>query len=144
MHAHGITVSVSALSIPPRGEIKKDRVEIMSEDLVNAMEDAKYFSRVTGSNLNVIGWYHSHPHITVWPSNVGKYNNIASKEIYLFIFFLSLKIDTFIFQRCILVIVNSLCHKLVMHGNNILCHSILHQRHIKYYYRLSNEILFKR
>jgi len=66
-------VSVSALSIPPRGEIKKDRVEIMSEDLVNAMEDAKHFSRLKGANLNVIGWYHSHPHITVWPSNVGEY-----------------------------------------------------------------------
>jgi len=66
-------VSVTALSIPPRGEIKKDRVEIMSEDLVNAMEDAKHFSRIKGANLNVIGWYHSHPHITVWPSNVGEY-----------------------------------------------------------------------
>ncbi|XP_001948425.1 lys-63-specific deubiquitinase BRCC36 [Acyrthosiphon pisum] len=70
VHENGITVSVTALSIPPRGEIKKDRVEIMSEDLVNAMEDAKHFSRVKGANLNVIGWYHSHPHITVWPSNV--------------------------------------------------------------------------
>ncbi|XP_050531197.1 lys-63-specific deubiquitinase BRCC36-like [Daktulosphaira vitifoliae] len=67
---NGTKVSVSALSIPPRGEIKKDRVEIMSEDLVAAMEDAKQLSRVKGSNLNVIGWYHSHPHITVWPSSV--------------------------------------------------------------------------
>ncbi|XP_050427013.1 lys-63-specific deubiquitinase BRCC36-like [Adelges cooleyi] len=67
---NGTTVSVSALSIPPRGEIKKDRVEIMSEDLVAAMEDAKQLSRAKGANLNVIGWYHSHPHITVWPSNV--------------------------------------------------------------------------
>lgn len=74
INENGTTVSVSALSIPPRGEIKKDRVEIMSEDLVNAMEDAKYFSRIKGANLNVIGWYHSHPHITVWPSNVGKCN----------------------------------------------------------------------
>lgn len=70
IHEHGTTVSVTALSIPPRGEIKKDRVEIMSEDLVNAMEDAKHFSCIKGANLNVIGWYHSHPHITVWPSNV--------------------------------------------------------------------------
>lgn len=43
----------------------------MSEDLVAAMEDAKHLSRIKGANLNVIGWYHSHPHITVWPSNVG-------------------------------------------------------------------------
>ncbi|KAE9524355.1 hypothetical protein AGLY_015394 [Aphis glycines] len=46
IHEYGTTVSVTALSIPPRGEIKKDRVEIMSEDLVNAMEDAKHFSRI--------------------------------------------------------------------------------------------------
>jgi BRCA1/BRCA2-containing complex subunit 3 len=53
----------------------------MSEDLVNAMEDAKHFSRIKGANLNVIGWYHSHPHITVWPSNVGEYL-IISNNIY--------------------------------------------------------------
>lgn len=23
--------------------------------------------------MRVIGWYHSHPHITVWPSHVGKF-----------------------------------------------------------------------
>jgi len=73
MSPTGMVVSVTALSIPPRCEIKKDRVEIMSEDLVNAMEDAKYFSQLKGENLNVIGWYHSHPHITVWPSSVGTY-----------------------------------------------------------------------
>lgn len=66
-------MSLVALSIPPRGQIKKDRVEILSEDLVNAMEDAKQLSRSRGANLNVIGWYHSHPHITVWPSSVGEY-----------------------------------------------------------------------
>lgn len=22
--------------------------------------------------MRVVGWYHSHPHITVWPSHVGK------------------------------------------------------------------------
>ena len=24
----------------------------------------------TGRPLRVVGWYHSHPHITVWPSHV--------------------------------------------------------------------------
>jgi len=23
--------------------------------------------------IQVLGWYHSHPHITVWPSHVGRY-----------------------------------------------------------------------
>lgn len=25
-----------------------------------------------GRPIQVLGWYHSHPHITVWPSHVGK------------------------------------------------------------------------
>lgn len=63
---------MSALSIPPRGVIKRDRVEILAEDLVNAMEDAKYFSRTKDTTLNVIGWFHSHPQFNVMPSHVGK------------------------------------------------------------------------
>ena len=27
--------------------------------------------------MRVVGWYHSHPHITVWPSHVGKYFGVA-------------------------------------------------------------------
>lgn len=27
---------------------------------------------MTGRPMRVVGWYHSHPHITVWPSHVGK------------------------------------------------------------------------
>lgn len=27
---------------------------------------------MTGRPVRVVGWYHSHPHITVWPSHVGQ------------------------------------------------------------------------
>lgn len=29
-------------------------------------------AEMTGRPMRVVGWYHSHPHITVWPSHVGK------------------------------------------------------------------------
>lgn len=29
----------------------------------------------TGTTTRVIGWYHSHPHITVLPSHVGEFFN---------------------------------------------------------------------
>lgn len=29
-------------------------------------------AELTGRSMRVVGWYHSHPHITVWPSHVGK------------------------------------------------------------------------
>ncbi|MEE6528218.1 hypothetical protein FKM82_030299 [Ascaphus truei] len=27
-------------------------------------------AEITGRPMRVVGWYHSHPHITVWPSHV--------------------------------------------------------------------------
>uniref|UniRef100_A0A8C9NWV4 BRCA1/BRCA2-containing complex subunit 3 n=1 Tax=Serinus canaria TaxID=9135 RepID=A0A8C9NWV4_SERCA len=43
---------------------KKDRVEISPEQLSAASTE------MTGRPMRVVGWYHSHPHITVWPSHV--------------------------------------------------------------------------
>lgn len=31
----------------------------------------------TGTTTRVIGWYHSHPHITVLPSHVGEFFNVS-------------------------------------------------------------------
>lgn len=47
-----------------RKDKKKDRVEISSEQLSSAIEQAEKMG------MTVIGWCHSHPKITVWPSNV--------------------------------------------------------------------------
>ena len=32
-------------------------------------------SKNCSEQMNVVGWYHSHPHITVWPSDVGNIEN---------------------------------------------------------------------
>ncbi|CAM9470680.1 unnamed protein product, partial [Ectocarpus fasciculatus] len=48
----------------------KDRVEVGYEDLASASELAEQFSAADGSYSRVVGWYHSHPHITVFPSHV--------------------------------------------------------------------------
>lgn len=48
----------------------KDRVEVGYEDLATASELAEQFSESDGAYCRVLGWYHSHPHITVFPSHV--------------------------------------------------------------------------
>lgn len=50
---------------------KPDRVEISEEQLVQATVRAEELAAEFGRPLRVVGWYHSHPHITVWPSHVG-------------------------------------------------------------------------
>ena len=50
---------------------RKDRVEIASASLTAAIEHAEVLSVRSGRPTRVLGWYHSHPHITVWPSHVG-------------------------------------------------------------------------
>ncbi|XP_022778176.1 lys-63-specific deubiquitinase BRCC36-like [Stylophora pistillata] len=54
---------------------RKDRVEISPEQLSDASTQAERLGILTSKQrpMRVIGWYHSHPHITVWPSQVGKF-----------------------------------------------------------------------
>ena len=50
---------------------------IRYEYMTAYIESAKQVGRLE----NAIGWYHSHPHITVWPSHVGKYiNSLLHRE----------------------------------------------------------------
>ena len=42
-----------------------------------ASTEAEKLAELTGHPMRVAGWYHSHPHITVWPSHVGKYFGVA-------------------------------------------------------------------
>jgi BRCA1/BRCA2-containing complex subunit 3 len=53
-----------------RVDKRKDRVEISSEQLVSATTKAENITKETGIQSRVIGWYHSHPHISPWPSHV--------------------------------------------------------------------------
>nr|GEU37390.1 Lys-63-specific deubiquitinase BRCC36-like [Tanacetum cinerariifolium] len=66
--------SVTALiwgALPqPRSDRQKDRVETNPEQLTAASVQAEKMTVETGITTRVIGWYHSHPHITVLPSHV--------------------------------------------------------------------------
>ncbi|KAF3786269.1 Lys-63-specific deubiquitinase [Nymphaea thermarum] len=58
------TALIWGASPQPRSDRRKDRVETNPEQM----------SLATGKTTRVIGWYHSHPHITVLPSHVGKHD----------------------------------------------------------------------
>ncbi|CAN1278672.1 Lys-63-specific deubiquitinase BRCC36 [Linum perenne] len=53
-----------------RSDRRKDRVETNPEQLAAASAQAERMTAKTGRTTRVIGWYHSHPHITVFPSHV--------------------------------------------------------------------------
>ncbi|KAF9917933.1 BRCA1 BRCA2-containing complex, subunit 3 [Lobosporangium transversale] len=61
---------VEGVSLLTRSEKRKDRVEIGPEQLTMAAIEAEEITKTTGKTTRVIGWYHSHPHITVFPSHV--------------------------------------------------------------------------
>lgn len=71
---HSKNGSVTALiwgALPqPRCDRRKDRVETNPEQLTAASVQAERMTVETGRTTRVIGWYHSHPHITVLPSHV--------------------------------------------------------------------------
>jgi BRCA1/BRCA2-containing complex subunit 3 len=49
---------------------EKDRVEVSAEDLAKAALTAEKMSELEEREFRVISWYHSHPHISVYPSHV--------------------------------------------------------------------------
>nr|XP_022286615.1 lys-63-specific deubiquitinase BRCC36-like [Crassostrea virginica] len=53
-----------------RSDKQPDRVEISPEQLSDASSKAERLAQQYSKPLRVLGWYHSHPHITVWPSHV--------------------------------------------------------------------------
>lgn len=46
---------------------------ISSRSWFQAQNKAEQMSASSGQELHIVGWYHSHPHITVWPSDIGKW-----------------------------------------------------------------------
>ncbi|KAI2601489.1 BRCC3 isoform 10, partial [Pan troglodytes] len=70
-------VHIHSVIILRRSDKRKDRVEISPEQLSAASTEAERLAELTGRPMRVVGWYHSHPHITVWPSHVGKYHGVA-------------------------------------------------------------------
>jgi len=65
-------VHIHASVLLRRIDKRKDRVEISPEQLSNASSDAERMGLLTREQkpMRIVGWYHSHPHITVWPSHV--------------------------------------------------------------------------
>ncbi|KAM6143908.1 lys-63-specific deubiquitinase BRCC36 [Erethizon dorsatum] len=63
-------VHIHSVIILRRSDKRKDRVEISPEQLSAASTEAHRLAELTGRPMRVVGWYHSHPHITVWPSHV--------------------------------------------------------------------------
>ncbi|XP_014662474.1 PREDICTED: lys-63-specific deubiquitinase BRCC36-like [Priapulus caudatus] len=61
---------ISAVMLLRRSDKRKDRVEISPEQLSNAAIHAEILTAELKRPMRVLGWYHSHPHITVWPSHV--------------------------------------------------------------------------
>ncbi|XP_061733134.1 lys-63-specific deubiquitinase [Nerophis ophidion] len=66
----GRVVHIHSVIILRRSDKRKDRVEISPEQLSAASTEAERLAAISGRGMRVVGWYHSHPHITVWPSHV--------------------------------------------------------------------------
>lgn len=61
---------IESVVILQRSDRKSDRVEISPLQLSAAAQEAEELSLKLGKPIRVMGWYHSHPHITVVPSHV--------------------------------------------------------------------------
>lgn len=67
----GLRVANIFAALPQiRTDRRKDRVETSPEQMANCSAIAEELTLTTGVRTRVIGWYHSHPHITVHPSHV--------------------------------------------------------------------------
>jgi len=65
----GDVAHITAISVLTRSDKRKDRVEISPEQLTAGMAEADKIKEFLKKETRVIGWYHSHPHITVNPSH---------------------------------------------------------------------------
>eukprot|EP00904_Undaria_pinnatifida_P001718 jgi/Undpi1/11547/HiC_scaffold_30.g13844.m1 len=80
------TVTVDHAMILTRTDKREDRVEVGYKQLAEASSIAERMSAQLGQDTRVVGWYHSHPHITVLPSHVdvrtqGQYQSMDKRFI---------------------------------------------------------------
>ncbi|CAE7887213.1 BRCC3 [Symbiodinium microadriaticum] len=68
--AEGSEVRIWCSMTLRRSDKQPDRVEIAPEQLVQAVHVADELNKVLQCRTRVVGWYHSHPHITCFPSHV--------------------------------------------------------------------------
>jgi len=64
------TILMYAFHTLIRSDRRADRVEVSPMQLSEGLSAAEKLAKKFGRPLRVVGWYHSHPHITVLPSHV--------------------------------------------------------------------------
>lgn len=74
---------ITSISVLIRSDKRPDRVEISPEQQLEARAKAERIAEETNKPIRVVGWYHSHPHITVWPSHVGKHIKDNQSNLYI-------------------------------------------------------------
>lgn len=99
---YGDIIHFEATKIIRRQDKRPDRVEIPVEQLVFGVQRAEAIEEICNGvaadnadiseskKMRILGWYHSHPHITVWPSHVDlatQYNYQAMDENFVGIIF---------------------------------------------------------
>ncbi|OAD60196.1 Lys-63-specific deubiquitinase BRCC36 [Eufriesea mexicana] len=72
---------IVAVVILRRLDKKKDRVEISPEHLLKAVSEADRLCEELKRPVRVLGWYHSHPHITVCPSHLDVRTQTAYQKL---------------------------------------------------------------
>jgi hypothetical protein len=76
-----ITNAHCAALLCPRTSLQ-DRVETSPEQMAACSALAEHVSSSTGLPTRVVGWYHSHPHITVLPSHVDVNTQVGGLLLY--------------------------------------------------------------
>ncbi|KAL7063124.1 hypothetical protein AAHC03_01217 [Spirometra sp. Aus1] len=66
----GPETSVITVIPLPRTSEQSDRVEISEAELAGCIDKCEELSKDLETPVSVVGWYHSHPHITPFPSHV--------------------------------------------------------------------------
>jgi BRCA1/BRCA2-containing complex subunit 3 len=66
----GTEVFIYRSLVLSRKDKKKDRVEVGYEQLAITSTIAERLSIINENHQQIVGWYHSHPHITAMPSHV--------------------------------------------------------------------------
>jgi BRCA1/BRCA2-containing complex subunit 3 len=66
-----LTVEIFDTMIVQRLDRAPDRVEISPEQLASSVAYCDKLSETYNRRIVAVGWYHSHPRITVNPSHVG-------------------------------------------------------------------------
>uniref|UniRef100_A0A0X3P0H6 Lys-63-specific deubiquitinase BRCC36 n=2 Tax=Schistocephalus solidus TaxID=70667 RepID=A0A0X3P0H6_SCHSO len=66
----GNTTSVITVFPLQRTSQQSDRVDISAAELAGCIEKCEDISKYMKCPVSVVGWYHSHPHITPFPSHV--------------------------------------------------------------------------